>query len=234
MYFTKEDIKNKKITIIGLKKSGYSAAILAYNFGAEVFVSDCEDNKDTRINYDRLVKKGIKCEIGKHSDHIFNSNFWVISPGVPKNIDIIHKYDKDIVITCLHFVGIKKSYYIKRFKIETNQQNKLFSFIDESRSSKFIKSNIFVNSDLEFNYRLKNGEKKSKTIIISDFIDIKGWKALGNKLPNLLRMSGFKFNEIKSDESDFESDNEEINKDSIDKNKDKQIENNDSDELTLF
>tara|TARA_B100000614_G_scaffold170279_1_gene151607 strand:+ start:2223 stop:4793 length:2571 start_codon:yes stop_codon:yes gene_type:complete len=150
------------------------------------------------------------------------------------NIDIINKFDKDIIITCLHFVGNKKSYYIKRFKIETNQKNKLFSFIDESRSSKFIKSNIFINSDLEFNYRLKNGEKKSKTIIISDFIDIKGWKALGNKLPNFLRMSGFKFSEIKSDESEFESDNEEINKDSIDKNKDQQNENNDSDELTLF
>ena len=94
MYFTKENIKNKKITIIGLKKSGYSAAILAYNFGAEVFVSDCEDDKDTRINYNKLVKKGIKCEIGKHSKRIFNSNFWVISPGVPKDIDIIHKAEK--------------------------------------------------------------------------------------------------------------------------------------------
>ena len=94
MYFTKEDVKNKKITIIGLKKSGYSAAILAYNFGAEVFVSDYKDDNDTRINYNKLVKKGIQCEIGKHSDHIFNSNFWVISPGVPKDIDIIHKAEK--------------------------------------------------------------------------------------------------------------------------------------------
>ena len=91
MYFTKEDIKNKKITIIGLKKSGYSAAILAYNFGAEVFVSDCEDDNDTRDNYNKLIKKGIQCEIGKHSERIFNSNFWVISPGVPKDIDIIRK-----------------------------------------------------------------------------------------------------------------------------------------------
>ena len=94
MYFTKEDIKNKKITIIGLKKSGYSAAILAYNFGAEVFVSDCKDDNDTRDNYNKLIKKGIQCEIGKHSERIFNSNFWVISPGVPKDIDIIRKAGK--------------------------------------------------------------------------------------------------------------------------------------------
>ena len=56
MYFTKENIKNKKITIIGLKKSGYSAAILAYNFGADVFVSDYNDDNDTKINFERLVK----------------------------------------------------------------------------------------------------------------------------------------------------------------------------------
>ena len=55
MYFTKEDIKNKKITIIGLKKSGYSAAILAHNFGAEVFVSDCEDDKDTTATIRKVV-----------------------------------------------------------------------------------------------------------------------------------------------------------------------------------
>ena len=94
MCFTKKDIRNKKITIIGLKKSGYSAAILADNFGAEVFVSDYMDNNDTRTNYDKLVKKGIQGEIGKHSDYIFNSNFWVISPGVPKDIDIIQKAEK--------------------------------------------------------------------------------------------------------------------------------------------
>ena len=94
MYFTKENVKNKKITIIGLKKSGYSAAILAYNLGAKVFASDCNDDNDTRMNYNKLVKKGIQCEIGKHSERIFNSNFWVISPGVPKGTDIIYKAEK--------------------------------------------------------------------------------------------------------------------------------------------
>ena len=43
------------------------------------------------------------------------------------NIDIISKYDTKCVITCIHY-GSKKSYYIKRFNIETNQINKLFSF----------------------------------------------------------------------------------------------------------
>ena len=33
----KESITNLKITIIGLKKSGYAAAILGYELGADVF-----------------------------------------------------------------------------------------------------------------------------------------------------------------------------------------------------
>ena len=94
MDLNKENIKNKKVTIIGLKKSGYSAAILAHNIGAEIFVSDNNNDNDIKRNYQKLVKRGIQCEIGNHSNHIFNSDFWVISPGVPKDIDIINKAQK--------------------------------------------------------------------------------------------------------------------------------------------
>ena len=45
------------------------------------------------------------------------------------DIESISKFDGDEVISCLHFVGSKKDYYIKRFKIETNQINRLFSFL---------------------------------------------------------------------------------------------------------
>ena len=44
-----------------------------------------------------------------------------------------------------------------------------------------------------FNYRLNNGEKKKKEIIVNDFIDLKGWKAIGNKILKHKNMSGFKF-----------------------------------------
>jgi len=61
------------------------------------------------------------------------------------NIDILAKLDTNTVVTCLHYVGNKKTYFIKRFKIETNQLNKLFLFIDNSRGSKFIKSTNLLN-----------------------------------------------------------------------------------------
>ncbi|SVD93060.1 uncharacterized protein METZ01_LOCUS445914, partial [marine metagenome] len=46
---------------------------------------------------------------------------------------------------------------------------------------------------LEFSYRTKRGDKKSKKENLVDFVEIKGWKAMGNKLGNYPRMSGFKW-----------------------------------------
>ena len=144
------------------------------------------------------------------------------------NIDILTKLNSETIITSLHYIGNKKSYFIKRFKIETNQLNKLFLFIDDSRGSKFVKSTNLLNPIFKFNYRLKNGEKKEKIIDIINFIDIKGWKAIGNKLSNYLRMSSFNF---------YENPEKEITVD-LKKNPNQNFDNNsnndENSELTLF
>ena len=53
---------------------------------------------------------------------------------------------------------------------------------------------------MTFNYRLKNGDKRNKEITLSEFIDVKGWKANGNKLGGFSRMSRFKINELEIEE----------------------------------
>jgi len=85
------NIANKRITIIGLQKSGLAAAQLAAMNGANVFVSDLIENEITKKNYRELAENNITCEIGKHTDQIFESDLWVVSPGVPKNVKIIKK-----------------------------------------------------------------------------------------------------------------------------------------------
>ncbi|MDC0145155.1 DNA gyrase/topoisomerase IV subunit A [bacterium] len=144
------------------------------------------------------------------------------------NIDILTKLNSETIITSLHYIGNKKSYFIKRFKIETNQLNKLFLFIDDSRGSKFIKSTDLLNPIFKFNYRLKSGEKKEKLIDIIDFIDIKGWKAIGNKLSDYLRMSSFDFYE--NSEREIAS----VLKKDIEDNFDDDSNNDENSELTLF
>ena len=55
----------------------------------------------------------------------------------------------------------------------------------------------------------KKGEKKSRIENLSSFVEVKGWKAIGNKLGNFLRMSGFKFVK-QSSEEDTASNNEKL------------------------
>jgi UDP-N-acetylmuramoylalanine-D-glutamate ligase len=86
--------KRKKITIIGLKKSGYAAALLGNHLGATIFVSDLSMDEEIINNRDALVNKGIDCEIGKHTNRIYDADYWVISPGVPSEVDIIKKAKK--------------------------------------------------------------------------------------------------------------------------------------------
>ena len=91
---TRENQRGKKITIIGLKKSGFAAALLGNELGAKIFVSDLKKDEEIINNRNALIDKGIQCESGKHTNRIYDADYWVISPGVPGDIDIIEKAKK--------------------------------------------------------------------------------------------------------------------------------------------
>ena len=125
------------------------------------------------------------------------------------DISVLEKYDRDLVITALHYDGKAKSYFVKRFLIETTTLSKKFSFINDSRGSKLILATLNAKALLKFSYRTKKGEKKSRSEDLSNFVEVKGWKAIGNKLGNYLRMSGFKYIE-KFTEDDLINDNDDL------------------------
>ena len=131
------------------------------------------------------------------------------------DIMMIDKYNSETVYTILHKIGESKKYYIKRFIIESLSYSKRFLLISESRGSKCLLLSKSKNIELTYSYRMKNNDKKSKVVIVNDFIQIKGWKALGNMVDNKRKMSSFTFKNLKIDLG----------------NSDKQ---NDKDELTLF
>ena len=115
------------------------------------------------------------------------------------NLLLINKFDKKIIVSCVYYNGKNKSFYIKRFKIETSVKNKRFSFISDERGSKLIAVSLFSSPELNFNYRLLNGSKKSKKILINDFIAVKGWKSIGKKIVGYKKLSAFKIIEVKID-----------------------------------
>lgn len=75
--------KNKKITVVGLARSGIACANLLFSLGAKVKATDNNDSEITRRNAVKLCSDYIAVEFGKHSsDFIEGSDLVVVSPGV--------------------------------------------------------------------------------------------------------------------------------------------------------
>jgi UDP-N-acetylmuramoylalanine--D-glutamate ligase len=85
------EISGKKISILGAVRSGVSAAKLALEKGALPFVSDFSLNDELELNRTELLNMGIPCEIGGHSEKVFDCDFIITSPGVPSDSPVLTK-----------------------------------------------------------------------------------------------------------------------------------------------
>jgi len=84
----KINLKDRNITVIGLARSGKAAAKLGIELGANVFISDQKGSNEELVELNQL---GIQGEIGGHTNKIYEADLWVISPGVPKDSEMILK-----------------------------------------------------------------------------------------------------------------------------------------------
>ncbi len=99
----------------------------------------------------------------------------------PKNIFSIGKFDENTVISALYYDGNKGWSVAKRFKVETTTNNQKFTFITEHKSSKLFFASISENPKVRYSTKVKN-QKTDWELELADFIEVKGWKALGNKV----------------------------------------------------
>jgi UDP-N-acetylmuramoylalanine--D-glutamate ligase len=79
----------KKIGVLGLARSGVSAAKKAKELGYEVFISEYKSIEDCDINEGDL--RGLDYECGGHSDKILDYPQVIVSPGIPHNVPVIKK-----------------------------------------------------------------------------------------------------------------------------------------------
>ena len=101
----------------------------------------------------------------------------------PKKVQLIYRFDPKTVVTAIHYDSESKNHYVKRFQIETTTLNKKFLFINESKGSKLVAVSIHPSPQATFEVsKGKNKEKHEETVELNDLIDIKGWKAVGNRL----------------------------------------------------
>ena len=95
---------------------------------------------------------------------------------------LVDKLTEDSVVTAVHYDGNQKDYYVKRFQIETSTMDKKFSFISEASGSKLIMASTEDEPYIRFKAGNKASNKELVELNLAEFIDIKGWKAMGNKL----------------------------------------------------
>lgn len=80
------EIKNKKIVVAGMGKTGFDTAVFLAERGADVFVTENGSTEQAKKIASDLEKKGIKTEIGGHTEKfIEGAQMLVPSPGVPNN-----------------------------------------------------------------------------------------------------------------------------------------------------
>ncbi len=99
----------------------------------------------------------------------------------PEELIFIGKYDPEMVISAVHFDGHKGWTLVKRFKVETSSFDQRFSFISDHAQSKLLFASVKEHPQVQYSVQIKSRRLQGE-IDLSEFIDVKGWKALGNKL----------------------------------------------------
>ncbi len=120
----------------------------------------------------------------------------------------IEKYDSEMVISAVYFDGNKDWTMVKRFKIETTNTGQKYVFITEHKNSKLMFASLKKNPKVEYSMKV-NSKKMDGEITIADFIDVKGWKAIGNKLSDSKLLAVKEIEEIATDDAATDTDKTE-------------------------
>jgi len=116
----------------------------------------------------------------KNGDYELTS-FELTNRYEPTEVLLIQKFDVQKVIGAVYYDGSTKGFFVKRFLIETTTLNKRFNFITEHKQSylKLVTTDAQAQVSVTF---LKGKVEEQMDYDLEMLIDVKGWKALGNKL----------------------------------------------------
>lgn len=94
---------------------------------------------------------------------------------------LIEKFDPQSIVSAVYYDGGTKTFFVKRFQIETTTINKKFNFITDHKQS-YLKL-VSTEKQPQISVTLVKGkEEEMMEYDLDMLIDVKGWKAIGNKL----------------------------------------------------
>jgi len=86
------ELKDKRVLVVGLGKSGVASALFMKARGARVTVSDAKSGDELRNEIPALLDNGITVETGGHGERTFREqDLIVVSPGVPVDAPLLQQ-----------------------------------------------------------------------------------------------------------------------------------------------
>ncbi|MBL7779286.1 MAG: DNA gyrase/topoisomerase IV subunit A [Chitinophagales bacterium] len=111
------------------------------------------------------------------------TNFELTNKYETDDLVAIEKFNPEKPYSAVYFDGDKKEYFVKRFMVEIKTEKYKTSIVTEHPKSVLL---IFTGAKeawVKFNVlKGKAKEKVEEEVKLNDIIDVKGWKALGNRL----------------------------------------------------
>lgn len=138
------------------------------------------------------------------------TNFELTNHYDSRQVMLITKYKEAGIVSAIYYDGESRIYYIKRFQIETSTMDKKFAFLTEHNRTELlgISYDDLPRAELKIKKDRKSNIEK-KEFKLEELVGVKGWKAMGNKLP-FMKISDVKMlePEIIEKENDDEDDDE--------------------------
>lgn len=101
----------------------------------------------------------------------------------PEKTMHLEKFNPKKIVSAVYVDGESKQYMVKRFMIETSTADKEFGFISEGIGSRLVVISTVESPEVEMEVqKSKDKPKKMEKINLDEVVDVKGWKALGNRL----------------------------------------------------
>ena len=86
------DVQGKKVTVVGLARSGAAACRLLVSRGARVTGSDHRRPEGVQTELEDLKRKGVSLELGRHRSGTFlQADLIIVSPGVDPKLPLLQK-----------------------------------------------------------------------------------------------------------------------------------------------
>jgi topoisomerase IV subunit A len=125
----------------------------------------------------------------------------------PEKTLMVEKFNPEKAVSAVYVDGESKQYMVKRFMIETSTVDKEFGFISEGIGSRLVVVTTSETPEIEMEVqKAKDKPKKTEVVNLEEVVDIKGWKALGNRLSEF---KVTKVNLVEEEETGLEEGDEE-------------------------